>query len=212
MFSIGVDDAARGSLAGPIIYCAFVCNKPEMLLRAGVRDSKVTSREGREAFLYRLQELEAKYWISIATPEMVNKTGYFTAEGSRIKALTGHVIRELGINPKKVHLLMDGTAEFVGMPTGATLSYISQGDQKEPLISGASMLAKLTHDLLVEEEIHPEYPDWGFDSHRCYGSPQHVEKLYKCGPTPIHRLGPCITAIKTYCKKKGCSLPKWMKQ
>ena len=101
-----------------------------------------------------------------------------------IKKAVRNVLDELATNPLEVEVRLDGSLfaprEFVFQRT------IIKGDEKEPIISAASIIAKVTRDKMMEEFAR-EYPLYGFEEHKGYGTAAHKKAIRAYGATPIHR-------------------------
>lgn len=212
MIIVGVDDVARGTLAGPMAFCAFTHPEPRKLTDMGARDSKATSEKHREEFYNRVcDEGNSRWVVALVDVHFINFRGYSRAEEHGIlKAVD--TLANLEDIKEPIHALVDGTSTALAESyENLTYKLVAQGDQTEPLIAAASMLAKRSHDKYMNGYMTKHYPEWGFDSHKGYASPAHTKLLYELGPTDMHRVRACLTAVRNYAKKKDLPLPSWYK-
>ena len=158
----GVDEAGRGPLAGPV--CAAAVILPEHLEIPGLNDSKkLTDKQRRELFPI-IQEKALAYGILQAT---------FLAMERALGALA--------IRPGLV--LIDGNQE---KDFGLPVRTVVKGDSLSANIAAASVLAKVSRDDVMLEFAR-QYPEYGFDIHKGYGTKAHYAALTQYGPCPIHR-------------------------
>jgi ribonuclease HII len=173
----GIDEAGRGPLAGPVVAAA--CLIPEGLLIAGVNDSKqLTAKQRHAIFEYIHSESSIKYAVGIISDKEIDRINIYQAT---IQAML-LAIANLAIIPD--YLLVDG----LKLPhPSIPCQKIIQGDAKSHSIATDSIIAKETRDRYMQAE-HLKWPQYGFDSHKGYGTPEHLEAIAKYGPCPIHRL------------------------
>ncbi len=169
-----MDEAGRGSWAGPVVAAAVVL--PKGLKLSGLNDSKLVTERKREE-LYEKITAACAYGVGIASQEEVDQFGLLQATFSAFK-------RALEALPIPVnHILIDGRDDFsFHVPH---LSII-KGDQKVRCISAASIIAKVTRDRLMVEYAS-KYPVYGFELHKGYGTQEHQRALRKNGPCDLHR-------------------------
>lgn len=174
----GVDEAGRGPLAGPVYAAAVVLN-PKRQIR-GLADSKILTAAKRESLFDRICEHALGWHIAFATVEEIDSINILHASMLAMqRAVQG--LAASGVIPDLVQV--DGNrCPQVAYPVEA----IVKGDAKVRAISAASILAKVARDrnLLA---LHEEYPQYGFDSHFGYPTPQHFAALEEHGATPHHR-------------------------
>jgi len=174
----GVDEAGRGPLAGPV-YAAAVVLDPARQVR-GLADSKILSAAKREALFDRICERALGWHIASASVAEIDSLNILHASMLAMqRAVQGLAAK--GVIPDLVQV--DGNrCPEVAFPVEA----IVKGDAKVRAISAASILAKVSRDrdLLV---LHQEFPEYGFDSHFGYPTPQHFAALERFGATPHHR-------------------------
>jgi ribonuclease HII len=174
----GVDEAGRGPLAGPVYAAAVVLN-PERQIR-GLADSKILSAEKREALFGRICEHALGWHIASASVEEIDSINILHASMLAMqRAVQG--LAASGVIPDLVQV--DGNrCPQVAFPVEA----IVKGDAKVRAISAASILAKVARDRDLLK-LHQAYPEYGFDSHFGYPTPQHFAALEQFGATPHHR-------------------------
>ncbi len=174
----GVDEAGRGPLAGPVYAAAVVLN-PDRQIR-GLADSKILSAEKRETLFERICERALGWHIASASVAEIDSLNILHASMLAMqRAVQG--LAASGVIPDLVQV--DGNrCPQVPFPVEA----IVKGDAKVRAISAASILAKVARDRELRE-LHLQYPDYGFDSHFGYPTPQHFSALERFGATPHHR-------------------------
>lgn len=209
---IGVDEAGRGAISGPLVVCALHHPDPTKLLRMGARDSKTTDRDDRRAFMKKLQrDGQAVISVQVADSDWINAAGVNTAEAQKVMAAMTEIVSRLSIPLERALLLGDGDKNYPNLPRELENIFRPKADAIEPLIMAASMVAKFVHDDLVDK-IAAEYPDWGFESHRGYASPFHIEQLYKNGLLPIHRVRAASKTVFKYAAKRSVTQPDWLQK
>ena len=171
----GVDEAGRGPLAGPV--CAAAVILPEHLQIPGLTDSKkLTDKKRRELFPI-IQEQAVAYGIGLASEQEIDEINILQATFLAM----GRALEQLSVRPALA--LIDGNRETdFGLP----VKTVVKGDSLSANIAAASVLAKVTRDNLMLE-LAQQYPEYGFDIHKGYGTKAHYEALRTYGPCPIHR-------------------------
>ena len=172
----GVDEAGRGPLAGPV--CAAAVILPEGHIIEGVNDSKKLSEKKREALFDVIIEEAVACSIAFGTVEEI--------ERDNILRTTMNTMRRAveGLKVPADYAMIDGNRlPALSIPA----EYIIKGDAKSMSVAAASILAKVSRDRLMLQYAE-EYPQYGFEQHKGYGTKLHVERLREFGPSPIHRL------------------------
>ncbi len=174
----GVDEAGRGPLAGPVVAAAVILN-PNLKI-ANLKDSKLLSAKKRESLFDQINmQALAVSWASCSVVE-IDSINILQASLLAMRK----AILNLKIQPNQV--LIDGNV----LPNLAGLSVtaraIIKGDQLEPAISAASIIAKVIRDRLMLE-LDQKYPVYGFAKHKGYGTKEHVAALRQHGKTIEHR-------------------------
>ncbi|MCD7841768.1 MAG: ribonuclease HII [Lachnospiraceae bacterium] len=171
----GIDEAGRGPLAGPVVAGAVILPRDCEILY--LNDSKKLSAARREELFDEIQEKAIAYGIGMASPARIDEINILQATYEAMREAISQ------LKPQPSVLLNDA----VTIPEVSIRQVpIIGGDGKSLSIAAASVLAKVTRDRMMVEydRIFPEY---GFASHKGYGSAAHIEALKKYGPTPIHR-------------------------
>jgi len=171
----GVDEAGRGPLAGPV--CAAAVILPAHLEIPGLNDSKkLTDKKRRELFPV-IKEQAIAYGIAFASEAEIDEMNIlqatFLAMQRAIDQLEG----------KANFALIDGNRE---KDFGIPVMTVVKGDSRSANIAAASVLAKVTRDLYMEE-LAKEYPEYGFEIHKGYGTKAHYAALTEHGASPVHR-------------------------
>jgi len=193
---IGVDEAGRGPLAGPVV--AGACILPEGVTIPGVDDSKRLTEKRREAAFDRVKEAALGWGVGIVGPERIDQINIlratFEAMAAAVQAAQTMAATFLGEPTDRA---------FLGEPDGLTCLLVDGnqrlpqwngpqrtvvgGDRKSLSVAAASILAKVTRDRMMVE-YGEQYPDYGFARHKGYGSKEHLAAIDRLGPSPIHRL------------------------
>jgi ribonuclease HII len=182
----GVDEAGRGPLAGPLLVAAVLLDPART--PAGIDDSKRLSAARREALYGAIVEQAVAWSVVTIEAEEIDRRNIFqaTLEGMR------RAVAALG--PQARQALVDGNRVPPGLPCPATA--VVGGDAREPAIGAASILAKVSRDRIMLA-LHERHPDYGFDRHMGYPTPEHLAALQRLGPCPQHRrsFAPVRTAL-----------------
>lgn len=172
----GVDEAGRGPLAGPVVAAAVILDDLNPI--QGLNDSKKLSAKRREALFDEIRARSLCYAIAQASVQEIDQLNILQATMLAMK----RAVEGLRLPPKLV--LVDGNR----LPTLAMRAEaIVQGDALVPAISAASILAKVHRDRLCQA-LHAQYPLYGFDQHKGYGTARHLAALQAHGPADCHRL------------------------
>jgi ribonuclease HII len=172
----GVDEAGRGPLAGPVVACA--CVLPKDFSLPGLTDSKQLSEELLETYYAELVRYPGiDFSVAVVDHEVIDRINILQA--------TFQAMRQAIANLKKKPLIaiIDGSLAPLGTVPCLT---VVKGDAYCSSVSAASVIAKVTRDRLLKE-YDAMWPEYGFSSHKGYGTPSHLEKLRLYGPCPIHR-------------------------
>ncbi|HEX2336556.1 MAG TPA: ribonuclease HII [Hyphomicrobiaceae bacterium] len=170
----GVDEAGRGPLAGPVVAAAVVLDPDN--IPDGIADSKALDVDDRRRIYERILAV-ARVGIGVADVLRIDADNILNAS---LWAMAQAVAR-LDCAPKLV--LIDGNkAPIMDFPTRT----IVQGDAKCLSIAAASIVAKVARDAMMTE-LARSYPNYGFDRHKGYGTPEHQAAIARYGVTPHHR-------------------------
>lgn len=179
----GVDEAGRGPLAGPVVASAVVFDRSfalreETYLLKGLTDSKKLSPGKREYFYAILKESEfVRTGTGQCSVEEIDSINILNATHMAM----ARALDALGEQPD--YVLIDGLDV-----KGITLPYetIVRGDSKSMSIAAASVVAKVERDRIMDH-LDTLYPEYGFASHKGYGTSFHMQALLEHGPSPVHR-------------------------
>jgi ribonuclease HII len=172
----GVDEAGRGPLAGPV-YAAAVILDPARRVN-GLADSKVLSAERREVLAARIRERAVAWAVAFATVEEIDSINIFQAAMLAMR----RAVKALAVRPEEAWI--DGNHCPKQLPCRSRA--IVDGDATHKVISAASILAKTARDAEMRA-LHERYPQYGFDRHKGYSTPEHFALLARFGPCEIHR-------------------------
>ena len=171
----GVDEAGRGPLAGPV--CAAAVILPRGLEIPGLNDSKKLTDKKRRELMPIIKEKALAYAIAFATHEEIDEINILQATFLAME----RALAQLNIRPDLA--LIDGNRQ---KDFGINVETVVKGDSRSANIAAASVLAKVTRDDYMEA-MALEYPGYGFEIHKGYGTKAHYEALRNLGPSPIHR-------------------------
>lgn len=172
----GVDEAGRGPLAGPVVAAAVVL--PTDLRMATIYDSKQLNKVERENAYTYIVDHALSYGIGIVDPAYIDQYNILQATYQAMRI----ALQQLGALTPEL-LLVDGTA-IPGVSTAQRK--IIKGDTLSQSVGAASILAKVTRDRIMEQAAI-KYPQYGFERHMGYGTPEHLSALARFGPCPLHR-------------------------
>jgi len=192
-YIVGIDEVGRGPIAGPVCVVAFkllsvdyqsLVENSKKELKTPLRDSKKLSKKQRDKWFEYLKVTKIEglcdYSVSFVSSENIDKFGISKC----IKKALSDSLKKLKMNPKEVKVLLDGglhaPEEYINQET------IIKGDELHPVISFASIVAKVSRDKVMFD-YSKIYPQYGFDKHVGYGTKNHYEAIKKHGQTPIHR-------------------------
>ena len=171
----GVDEAGRGPLAGPVCAAAVIL-PPETEL-PGLNDSKKLSEKKREQLFPEIQQIALAWSVAFASVEEIEERNIL---GATMLAMN-RAIAGLSLTPDLA--LIDGNRnKEIEVPSRCVV----HGDARCASIAAASILAKVSRDHLMLE-LAREYPQYGFEKHKGYGTKAHYAALREYGPCPAHR-------------------------
>lgn len=173
----GIDEAGRGPLAGPVVVAAVVF-APGRTPVNGLDDSKALTARKREQLYPRILERALAWKIVFVEADEIDRRNIFQA--------TMHGMREalLGVAHMADRARIDGNRLPQDLPCPAE-AWVG-GDARDRSIMAASILAKVARDARMRD-LHAQYPQYGFDRHKGYPSPLHLDALRRFGPCPAHR-------------------------
>jgi ribonuclease HII len=198
-FIIGVDEAGRGALAGPVGVAAVCLDTSFVFEGVKVRDSKKMTARQRKRSFEEITSQEQVYAIELVSNEVVDELNvlHATLHGMRtcvIKCMDQ--LKEQYELPDDVRIcvLVDGNQRIPNLPVGIVQRTVEQGDSLCYTIAAASILAKESRDTFVLEQMHTEFPAYNFAQHKAYGTAMHLEAIRTHGICRFHRksFGPCM--------------------
>jgi len=171
----GVDEAGRGPLAGAVYAAAVILNPHKPI--EGLKDSKLLSASRREVLSVAIQERALAFSVACASVNEIDSLNILHATMLAMQ----RAVEGLGVPPDEAWI--DGNR----CPKLACRARaIVQGDRLHPAISAASILAKTARDAEMRR-MHGRFPQYGFDRHKGYPTPEHLALLERYGPSEIHR-------------------------
>jgi len=171
----GVDEAGRGPLAGPVVAAAVILDERQPI--AGLADSKKLTALRRERLFDEIRAKALCCSVAEASVEEIDRLNILQATLLAMR----RAVQGLRLKPGLV--LVDGNRlPVLDIPAEA----IVKGDALVPAISAASILAKVHRDRWCAE-VHTQYPEYGFDAHKGYGTAAHLQALRAHGASPLHR-------------------------
>ena len=182
---LGVDEAGRGPLAGPVSVGVVAVPEGFDVLNEfpEVKDSKKLSENKREKIFIALEERakagDVRFTVEFESAKVIDEEGIATA----VRRALWRGVNKLAPDSALVHVLLDGSLKA---PPEYSQEAIINGDELIPIISLASIVAKVSRDRLMVE-LAKKYPLYGFEKHKGYGTVVHYEMLKKYGLCDIHR-------------------------
>ena len=173
-YIVGMDEAGRGPLAGPLVVAA-VCF-PKDFHHDEIYDSKKVSEKKREQMFEIIKQEALEYHIKVVTPKEIDELNIYRATQKAMEDLVSEF------------KIVDGVlTDAMPLPhVNNDVIAIVKGDQKSVSIAAASILAKVTRDRMMIE-YDQMYPEYGFKDHKGYGTKKHLEAIEKYGVLDIHR-------------------------
>ena len=175
----GVDEAGRGPLVGSVVAGAVVLDPNQPIM--GLRDSKKLSPARREQLYAEIMQKARAWGIGQASPSEIDTLNILQATMLAMRRAIEALSERLGEWPSKA--LIDGNRCPI-LPIASEA--IIKGDAKEPAISAASIIAKVTRDQQMQV-LHTQYPQYGFNQHMGYPTEAHMQALKQYGPCEEHR-------------------------
>ena len=172
----GIDEAGRGPLAGPVVVASVIMPKDSII--EGINESKKVSEKKREKLYDLILEQAISYGVGIIGQDEIDDINILNATK---KGLTNS-LKELTQRPDLILVDALTNIDTLGIPYES----IIKGDAKCYSISAASIIAKVTRDRIMREwdKIYPQY---GFATHKGYGTSAHINAIKEYGPCPLHR-------------------------
>jgi ribonuclease HII len=176
----GIDEAGRGPLAGPVVAAAVILNRRRRI--DGLDDSKVLDAPTRSRLAVLVRRRAIAYGIGWADASEIDAMNILQATFLAMR----RALLAMPVGASVV--LVDGNRlpQLGGLGRDVAGRAIIRGDASEACISAASILAKTTRDLYMDQ-MHTLYPSYDFVSHKGYATPDHRRRLALHGPCPLHR-------------------------
>jgi len=178
---VGIDEAGRGPLAGPVSAGAVVIQNEDQVVEK-VRDSKKMTKKQREEAFQKIKDISTAWGVGLVDSKEIDRMGI--QEAVKKAMILALVQVERMLKKKAEYLIVDGTNVLPII--GYKQRRIKEGDLLHYSISAGSVLAKVERDRLMREYAK-KYPEYGFERHVGYGTKLHMEMLKKYGPCDIHR-------------------------
>ncbi len=170
----GVDEVGRGPLAGPVVCCAVIMPLDELI--DGVDDSKKLTEKKREKLAELIKERAISYCVYEIWQEEIDQINILEA----VKKCMTQAVNGLSVKPDVT--LVDGVNTH--LPINA--EYVVKGDLNSYTIGCASIVAKVYRDNLMKD-FAKDFPEYGFEKHKGYGTKAHIDKIKEIGPCKLHR-------------------------
>lgn len=188
IFVVGIDEAGRGPLAGPVAVGACFIRASDARKLVGIRDSKQLTEKAREEWFVRMKKWKKDgiidYAVCFASVQVIDKRGIVFA----VRDALARALGRLAPDPRKTKVLLDGGLKapevFKNQQT------IIKGDEKESAIALASIAAKVSRDRLMKR-LAKKYPSYSFEIHKGYGTAVHRTAIRAFGLSPEHRISFC---------------------
>jgi len=170
----GIDEAGRGPLAGPVVAACVIL--PENLTIDGLDDSKKLTASMRDKLFDIIVEKAVAYGIGMVQHDEIDRINILNATKKAMMI----AVSNLPVKPD--YIIIDA----VELPLPIRQLSICKADSLSVSVAAASIIAKVTRDRWMER-IHKEYPQYGFDQHKGYGTKLHIDAIKEYGLCPIHR-------------------------
>ena len=184
---IGLDEVGRGALAGPVTVGAVAWWPGAGTPPEGIRDSKLVPEKSRDSLA-----ASVKQWVSLvavghAQPEEIDRNGIVPSLGVAALRAVSEVVQRFAEGTKPI-VLLDGSQDWLSklLPTPIPVVTQVKADRDCLSVAAASLVAKVERDTLMRG-FATEFPAYGFDSHKGYGSAKHMAALREHGLSPLHR-------------------------
>jgi ribonuclease HII len=177
----GVDEVGRGPLAGPVVAAAVILDPARPI--AGLRDSKQLCASQRQQLDIVIRERALGFAIAEASVEEIDALNILQASLLAMR----RALLALPLRP--AHIIIDGNKapQLLDVFGDCRIETLVRGDDLQPAISAASIVAKVYRDALMVR-LDAEYPGYGLAGHAGYPTPAHREALSRLGPTAVHRV------------------------
>ena len=173
---VGVDEAGRGPLAGPVVAAAVIL--PRAYINIDINDSKQLSKKKREELFDVIKKDAIAYGVGIVDAKTIDEINIYEATKVAMKEAINNLKHSYDLILTDAMKLKGFDVEVID---------IIKGDAKALPIAAASIIAKVTRDRMMDD-LAKKYPEYGFENHKGYGTKEHLEALNKYGPIKgVHR-------------------------
>lgn len=183
---VGLDEVGRGPLAGPLAVGAVVL--PDTPRIEGLNDSKQVKPEARERMAVQVKSCAVAWTVQYVEADVIDAVGMTASLVTAFRRALA-AIEEAGVHPDVV--LLDGNP----LHMDDREVNVVKGDCRCASIAAASIVAKADRDALMCR-LAKEYPAYGFEAHKGYASPEHIEAIRRHGLTPVHRVTFCTSFMQ----------------
>ncbi len=173
----GADEAGRGACAGPLVAAAAILADGRRGEIPGLADSKLLTPLARERVYAEVVSRAAAWSVVVVPPEEIDRIGLHVANVQAMR----RALAKLEVQPR--YVLTDGFP-VAGLAVPGLAMW--KGDQVAACIAAASVVAKVTRDRIMTE-LHDQWPQYDFATHKGYVTPEHQQALTDHGPSPVHR-------------------------
>lgn len=199
-YLIGVDEAGRGPLAGPVVACAAYIPEKAYNNLSEINDSKKLSPAKRIALFKKMLSEGVRFGFGYELADEIDRVNILNATFSAMRKAVFRLIKYLDVRDSKILVIVDGPHKIRGLEEckiGGMQEWknrgleicqtaVIDGDAKSLSIACASIFAKVIRDNWMNV-MDLKYPEYGFRKHKGYGTPFHIEKIKKIGLSPVHR-------------------------
>ncbi|MBU3699839.1 MAG: ribonuclease HII [Candidatus Kapabacteria bacterium] len=182
LVAIGVDEAGRGALAGPVVAAAVILDPSS--IPDGIDDSKRLSPERRSTLAELICNSALAWGLGSCSAARIDEINILQATYEAMHEAIGACRARVPFTDEQLHLLIDGN-RF--RPHPITHTTIIKGDGLILSIAAASILAKTHRDAIMSGEIDRTHPNYGFDRHKGYGTEHHRRMISEHGASSVHR-------------------------
>ena len=184
---IGLDEVGRGALAGPVSVGAVAWWPGAGTPPEGIRDSKLVPEKSRDSIAASVRQWVSLVAVGHAEPDEIDNNGIVPSLGVAALRAVSEVVQRFAEGTKPI-VLLDGSQDWLSklLPTPIPVVTKVKADRDCLSVAAASLVAKVERDTLMRG-FATEYPAYGFDSHKGYGSAKHMAALREHGLSPLHR-------------------------
>lgn len=187
-YCMGIDEAGRGALAGPVVAAAVCFSKTVQPFF--LNDSKKIQKKAREKMYDDIMSKDVHIGIGIVDNHEIDQCNILQATKKSMKQAFDHCIESIEASSDffpPLLVAVDGNTSFSSTKNSCSTLSVIKGDSLISSIAAASIIAKVTRDNIMIK-LHDAYPDYGFSHHMGYGTKKHKEAIRAYGLTPYHRL------------------------